>query len=123
MPSINNPKFPSLSKPPDRDRFREKYVDQTIKTDFDGGYEHTRPRSKRVRKEWTVGYTQLPESDRSLLDDFIKNTAVVGGNLFDWFHPLDGMEYTVRFTKPPELEYEGFSDGPVYKCEFDLREV
>lgn len=110
--------FPTLSQNPsypiDEDR-----EDSTIRSDFEGGYQHTRPRYTRIRWIFDIRYKELPDADKILLENFI-NTVMGGANSFSWTHPITLISYTVRFDKPPKFESMHHS---YWETEFQLKEV
>lgn len=115
------PSFPTLSVKP-KYPIKEEKEDPTIRSDFEGGYQHTRPRNTRVRRKFTVQYHNLPETDKSgsnKLDDFVA-TVKFGADSFTWTHPDTGTSYTVRFAQIPAYQTI-FKDR--YDCEFILLEV
>lgn len=112
------PIFPTLSQKPEYPLSEER-EDSTIRSQFEGGYEHTRPRFTRIRKTFGLKYSMLPDADKTTLDDFI--TTVKGSaDAFTWTHPKYGTQHNVRFTKPPKFEYvqHGY-----WNVEIELREV
>lgn len=110
--------FPTLSQPPSYP-LTEMREDATIRSPFEAGYEHTRPRFTRIRKIWTVNYEKLPYADVSLLDSFI--TTVKGGaDAFNWKHPISLTTYTVTFRELPKFENTSLD---YYSVNFTLAQV
>jgi len=112
------PAFPTLSKNPEYP-LSEDREDSTVRSDFEGGYEITRPRWTRTRKLFSVRYKTLPDADKTLLDTFM-DTVSGGADAFTWTHPKTSVTYTVRFAKPIKFEYISFE---LWEVSFDLREV
>jgi len=112
------PSFPTLSTNPSYP-LRETYEDNVIRSKFEAGYEHTRPRFTKQRRIFTIIYNLLSNADKALIDDFYKNT-IKGAGSFTWTHPQAQTQHTVIFTKPPQFELV-FLD--YWKCEIELREL
>lgn len=112
------PNYPTLSVNPELP-IDEEREDSTIKSDFDGGYQLTRPRFTRIRRKFKVIYKHLPAADKDTLDSFV--TTVKGGaDSFVWTHPVSQSQYTMRFEKPPKYSYVSYN---YYDVEFILIEV
>lgn len=112
------PAYPTLSINPEYplDEDRE---DSTLKSDFEGGYQHTRPRFTRIRRIWNIRYKYLLDADKTALEahvDSVKGSA----DSFLWTHPKTGTQYTVRFDKPPKFSYVQYG---YWDTEFMLKEV
>lgn len=112
------PTYPTLNQKPqyplDEDR-----EDSAIKSDFEGGYQHTRPRYTRVRRIFDIKYINLSDADKTTLETFI-NTVKGSANSFTWTHPKTSTTYTVRFDKPPKFTYVHYG---LWNVEFKLNEV
>lgn len=110
--------YPTLSQNPqyplDEDR-----EDSTIKSDFEGGYQHTRPRYTRIRRKFNIRYKNLSDTDKIILETFV-NTVSGGADRFLWTHPKTGTPYTVRFDKPLKFTYPYYG---LWDVEFQLNEV
>lgn len=115
------PAFPSLSKKPSWPMSPDGEIeDSTIRSQFEGGYELTRPRFTRSRRNWGVRYVMLSVADKNMLQFFEQNTVRGGADSFTWTHPTTGTSYTVRFTGP--IKYTLVPPGK-HNAEFMLREV
>jgi hypothetical protein len=101
------PSFPSLAKTPDRNNFKEGYVEGNTIRDEGEVYNATRPRSTRVRKKFLFRYTLLTQADKDTLENFITNTVFLEAISFTWTHPQSAVVYTVRFRGEPEFIYRG----------------
>lgn len=110
--------FPELSVKP-ASPLNYTSEDAVIRDQKDAGYTSTRPRFTRVRKNYTVNYTDMPQSDVDLLDDFYYNTCANGSVMFDWTHP-SGAIITCRFKGPIQFSnvYYGY-----YNVSFELEQV
>jgi len=93
--------FPTLSKPPsfplDPDGTLEDIV---IRSQLASGYEQTRPRATRSRRNFGLNYIGIPDADIALLRTFEMTTLVNGAGSFTWTHPLTSIVYTVRLSAP-----------------------
>lgn len=101
--------FPTLSQKPDSSSFAEsRAVDPTIRSNFESGAQHTRPRFTAVPKRWEIVYRDLSAADKASLDTFEHATVQYGATMFTWVNPVNGYTYTVRlgalirFTVEPE---------------------
>lgn len=110
--------FPTLSINPELP-IGETREDSTIRTDMEGGYEHTRARFTRIRRTFKIIYRNLPGADKSTLDAFV-TTVKCGADSFTWAHPVTQTQYTVRFKPIPEYSYTTYN---YYDVEFGLLEV
>lgn len=93
------PTFPTLSRAPsypiDPDGEAE---DMVLRSPQAAGYEQTRPRSTRARRNFGVNYIALSSADEALLRAFETATLRNGADSFTWTHPLSGTSYTVRLS-------------------------
>jgi phage-related protein len=116
------PTFPTLNMLPTFP-LDEQREDATIRSSFEAGYEHTRPRFTRVRYTWSVSYKMLPASDKSTLETFV-TTVREGADSFSWTNPVDSTTHTVKFIQIPKyscvLQNE---DTSYFDCDFQLRSV
>lgn len=111
--------FPTLSKPPAFGQ-KEHNEDSVLRSDYEGGYEHTRPRFSRLRKNFPgVVYRDMTDTDKSTLDTFENVTVKGGADAFNWTEPKSSVTYLVRFTKP--VEYTPTEFG--WDFEMELRQV
>lgn len=118
------PTFPSLTKRPTYP-LEEEREDATIRSSFEAGYEHTRPRFTRNRKMWKVKYKNMGATDKATLDSFV-TTVREGSDAFTWTNPQDNVAYTVRFAQIPRYVCNlKMSDKNVtyFDVEFILRQV
>ena len=91
--------FPSLSRNPiSVSRQRE---DNTIRVDFDGGYQHRRPRYTREVYNFSVVYDYLPAADITLIENHL--TSVGLSTSFSWDDENDNT-HTVIYDEYPKWE-------------------
>lgn len=109
--------FPILSKNPVYP-LEESYLDNTLRSNFEAGYELTRPRYTRLRRIFNVRYTFLPEADKTALESFYQTVGCYDS--FTWTHPGTGESITVRFVAPPKFSEVQYGR---WNVEFQLREV
>lgn len=116
------PTFPTLTIPPTYP-LDEQREDATIRSAFEAGYEHTRPRFTRNRYTWVVKYNMMPSADKTTLEAFV-TTVREGADKFSWTNPVDGAVHTVTFSQIPKysctLQTE---DDAYFDCDFQLRSV
>ena len=96
-PSIIVPSFPLEV---------EVYKPQ-VRTEFEGGYVQSRPRTTRAVRRWTLTWSSLPEADYQALAAFF--VANQGGS-FEWTDPVTGTGYTCRFSDD-ELVFSAIKPG------------
>lgn len=116
--------FPTLSSPKfDSSKFNQTTEDPTIRTPIEGGYIATRARhTRRPRRTFKGGYTNLSEADRLLMETFT-NTVKVGALNFYWTHPITNEVITCRFKSPPNFDYAGVGSTYRWNVSIDLEEV
>jgi len=73
----------------------ETYLPQ-IRTEFEGGYVHSRPRCTRATRRWTLVWKAMTNSDFATLEAaFIADM----GTTFSWTEPVTSTVYTVRYSE------------------------
>lgn len=96
--------FPVLSRNPiyplDPDGSIEDVV---IRSPQASGYEQTRPRSTRARRNFGLNYINLASLDEAALRTFEVTTLRNGADSFLWTHPTSAVVYTVRLTAPIKI--------------------
>lgn len=112
------PNFPTLSRNPSFP-LEEIVEENTIRSNFEAGYELTRPRFTRMRKTFSVKYELLTNTDKQLIDNFYVQMKGGSGS-FTWTNPITAVNHTVRFAEPPKFEYT--MDG-YWNVEIKLREL
>lgn len=110
--------WPNIQKP--SYDLSEKPEDAVIRTQFEAGYEITRPRFTRNRATFGLSWNSMRAADKATLATFYTTTTVNGSLSFTWTHPDDGTTHTVRFTEPPQ--YTLIAVG-LYRVSVTLREV
>ena len=95
------PAFPTLSVPCSYPIDPDGVIDDVImRSPQEAGYEQTRPRTTRPRRNFGVTYIGLESVDEALLRTFEITTLRNGSDSFNWTHPLSSTVYTVRLTGP-----------------------
>jgi len=94
--------FPVLSRNPSYP-FEEQHEENTIRSQFEAGYEQTRPRFTRMRKTFTLKYELMSSTDKEAVENFYIQQKGGAGS-FSWTHPLTNNTHTVRFAEPPKFE-------------------
>jgi len=104
--------------------FEVSQEDPAIRTSTDGGYQLTRPRyTRRPRRVFKTGFTQISEADRALLETFW-NTQLGGSKSFTWTIPTTLEEVTVRFEEEMDFKYKGVGGTHYFDVtSIKLREV
>lgn len=93
------PNFPTLTHKPDSNKYRMVKEDPTIRNEMEGGYVTSRPRfTRKPRRTFTIGYTDLPLTEYTKLDNFW-DTVKGGSRKFRWLNQLTGETITVRFEE------------------------
>lgn len=114
------PAFPALNDPPcyplDPNGELE---DSVLRSPFQAGYQQTRPKFTRARRQFGVRY-KLKDADVATLRDFELTTLVNGAASFTWTHPLTAVSYTVQLAAP--IKY-GKSSRGISDVSFVLQEV
>lgn len=73
----------------------ETYLPQ-LRTEFEGNYVQSRPRSTRATRRWMLVWDDMPEADFQLLEAaFIADM----GTTFSWTEPATSVVYTVRYSE------------------------
>ena len=96
--------------------------DVAIRSPQASGYEQTRPRTTRARRNFGVNYIALPDVDTALVRTFEQTTLRNGADAFQWTHPITSTVYTVRLTAP--IKYSrAFQATGISTVSIKLREV
>lgn len=118
------PTFPTLSRAPsypiDPDGEAEDVI---LRSPMEAGYEQTRPRTTRARRNFGVNYIGIEAADEALLRAFETTTLRNGADAFTWTHPISGTVYTVRLTAPIKWSRTKGKVGGVVVASMKLREV
>jgi len=92
--------FPTLSINPVHP-IEEGGEDNVIRTPMEAGYEKTRLRFTRARRNWKIEYKSMLNSDKEILYDFERQARNGVIDTFNWTHPTSGTVYNVRFWGRP----------------------
>jgi hypothetical protein len=124
--------FPTLDARPDQKLFSEKMDNPAMSAKAEGGYEFSRPRfTRRPRRIFTSGYTNVGSADKQRLVDFW-NQVKGGSDAFLWPHPASDEIILVRFSGGKTLDFsyshyamdaEGGDDHRWNTAAFELKEV
>lgn len=91
--------FPELQNKPDASLHKEDQEDTGMSNQMEGGYVVSRPRfTRKPRKTFTIGYTNIPNDDFLKLQEFWDAMRGSAGR-FLWVNPMTGKSYDVRFKK------------------------
>lgn len=104
--------------------FSQELEDNTIRSETEGGYEFTRPRSTRApRSSFTTGFTHITQADKAILEAFYKDKRA-GASIFTWTNPTNGEELDVRFSGPLQFKYVGMGGTHLWDVvSISLKEV
>ena len=95
-----NPTWPpSLPQYPNQDSFTEEQMDNSIRTQFDGGAMKLRRRYTAVPIKFTMSFT-LTASQKAALETFFNSTLSGGVLPWDWVKPSDQAAATFVFRSP-----------------------
>lgn len=99
--------FPArLAKIQDSKFFSVEQEDNAIKGETDGGYINARPRhTRRPRKTFTTGYTDIAHADYLLAIEFYNQVGT--WKVFTYVDRTTNVTYRVRFDKPPKWTWGG----------------
>ena len=118
----------SLVGKEDAGKFGFEQEDAGIRSPMEGGYVLTRPRfTRRPRRTWTTGFTDISNADKLLLEDYFNNKGTYLS--FTWDVPVPNVQggaketVTVRFSEVPKWEYKGFGTNARWNVELKLEEV
>lgn len=115
---MSNPVFPVLAKGQDAKFYSIELEDTAIKTSMEGGYVVSRARhTRRPRRTFKTGFTDLAPGDASLLEAFYD--LVRGGSVvFDWPDPVTHTVFQVRFMEKLLFQYVGI--GPTQRWDVQM---
>jgi len=66
-----------------------------VRTEFDGNYVQSRPRSTREIRRWTLKWNYMTEANYQTLETFFIANQ---GTSFTWTEPVTSTGYTCRFS-------------------------
>lgn len=97
--------FPLATARIDDSKYQEKRADPAMRAKTDGGYVVTRPRfTRRPRRTWTIGFTNIGDADKKALGDFWDSVRG-GSEAFNWTLPITGEAVVVRFAEGNEFVF------------------
>jgi hypothetical protein len=112
--------FPTFSREVEWE-MEEDVLDSTIKSGYESGYVHTRPRFSSDRRVWTnVVYKYLTVSEKDILKAFMA-TVRMSADIFSWTNPDDGVTYNVRFSPIPKIV--AMATGHYYQATMGFEQV
>ena len=101
FPNLPNPDYP----------LKEKTEDNTIRSKFEDGSTQVRRKMTKSRRTFTLTWNNLPTKDYKVLDNWVRNIAHFGCEMFNWTNPGTGEE--INFDG-------GFLFGPMRPDNFTL---
>jgi hypothetical protein len=132
---MTNPVFPTLPSGSlsDSSKYSVTAEDPSMSTPLEGGYTTTRARfTRRPRRTFGVGYTEITGADKQALEDFW-DLVMGGAAIFDWTSNEDGITRAVRFTSqqsgsgnsgtPFTWSYKGIGATRLWDCSFFVQEA
>lgn len=103
------------------DRIQASHNRKKKRSQFEAGYVQQRAQWTRSRKQFTLKWSALPESD---LDTLITDFNTNGDTSFDWTHPVRGNTYTVIYSgNAIEYDISTSDGGEFYAVTVDLEEL
>jgi hypothetical protein len=109
----------------DSSKFQQEKENPALASKMDGGYVVTRPRhTRRPRRTFTVGFTDLTDAQRAALDQHFDDMHG-GSQIFNFIHPVSGETILVRFTTDSTLawNYTGAGRTPLWAVTFKIQEA
>jgi len=106
--------WPSIAAPTYPMTVRE--YKPVIRTEFEGNYVISRPRTTRARKQWSLKWNTMVESDYQILEAFFNTYQ---GSAFNWTEPGTGTPYICRFSDD-SLQSSVVTRGEEYIRSVDL---
>jgi len=97
---------------------KEDYYKPVVRTESEGNYVHTRPRTSRGRNRWTLKWEYIDDTDYQNLKGFFDENQ---GSAFSWTNPIDSTTYTVMFS---DDTFKGEAVSPGYwNVELNIEEL
>ena len=120
---MSNPVFPVLKMGQDSKYYKVSIEDPSMKTPMDGGYVVSRAKhTRKPRRTFTTGFTQLTNADRQILESFYD--SVRGGSvIFDWTDPINNQTFQVRFASEFAFQYTGVGVSQLWDVSFTLQQA
>jgi phage-related protein len=108
----------------DSAKFSIDLGDNTVSSKMEDGYEISRPRStRRPRKKYNSGFTDISDAERVLIENFYEQEAAATANAFSWTEPTSQQELIVRFAERIKFEYVGYGANHRWNLAFSVKEV
>lgn len=118
----------SLLTKEDAAKYGIELEDTGIRSEMEGGYVLSRPRTtRRPRRTWTTGFTDITNADKLLLETFVNTKGTFAS--FTWTVPVPNIlggskeVVTVRFSEVPTFKYAGFGTNARWNFDCKLEEV
>ena len=67
----------------------------TVRTEFEGNYVQSRLRTTRARRQWSLKWNVMTETDYQTLRAFFLSYQ---GSAFNWIEPVTSTPYVCRFS-------------------------
>lgn len=103
----------SLVGKEDSSKFGFEQEDVGIRSEMEGGWVVTRARhTRRPRRTWTTGFTDISDADKALLEAFYNDKGTHTG--FTYQLPVGGAvkeTVNVRFKEVLQYKYAGYGDN------------
>lgn len=115
--------FPVLSEGQDSKYYEREIEDVAMKSEMEGGYVSSRARhTRRPRRTFKCGYTEISDADRQKLEDFYD--LVRGGSvIFSWQDQSSNITYNVRFAEKISFKYAGIGKNKKWNVSLVLQEA
>ena len=85
------------------DSYSVEYKDNTIKTQDQAGYVHTRPRNTRMQRIWTYAWFAVSDDEFADVQLFYEKVGTHTSFLFEDY--VDEEKHEVRFSEPLKAQY------------------
>ena len=102
------------------DDFVESFLRPAHRSDTEAGYEITRPKWTRTRREFKVTFKSLTSAEVTTIEEFFEGIAYGGGS-FNWTAPRDSGTYEVRLVED-QLDFQYVANDQ-YNLTVTFREV
>ena len=93
--------FPTLTANPVQP-LEEGGEENVIRSPMEAGYEKTRARYTRSRRNWAIRFENVTAEDKAAIETFHDTTVGHGADSFSWTHPTTAEVVTVRFGSRPK---------------------
>lgn len=118
----------SLVGKEDAARYGFEMEDVAIRSNMEGGYVLSRPRTTRKpRRTWTTGFSDISNVSKLALEVFYNTKGSFASFTYEVPVPdaIGGSKetVTVRFVGPPKWEYKGIGTNARWNVDFKIEEV